>query len=85
MKIEASADVSLFNFIAMMSSEQVCMNLFLMELSTYMSKISDLHIVSIILQSLPMNRHQRNWVPAKHPEKWCHITFFGIVPDYIVS
>ena len=49
MKIDASAKVSSFNFIAMMSSEQVCMNLFFMELSTYMSKISDLHIVSIIL------------------------------------
>ena len=50
MKIEASANVSSFNFIAMMSSEQVCMNLFFMELSTYMSKISDLHIIiSIIL------------------------------------
>ena len=49
MKIEASAKVSSFNFIAMMSSEQVCMNLFFMELSTYMSIISDLHIVSIVL------------------------------------
>ena len=49
MKIEASANVSSFNFIAMMSSEQVCRNLFFMELSTYMSKISNLYIVSIIL------------------------------------
>ena len=49
MKSEASAKVNSFNFIAMMLSEQVCMNLFFMELSTNMSKISDLHIVSIIL------------------------------------
>ena len=49
MKIEASANVSSFNFIAMMLSEQVCINLFFMELSKYMSKISDLHIISIIL------------------------------------
>ena len=49
MKIEASANVSSFNFIAMMLSEQVCRNLFFMKLSTYMSKISELHIISIIL------------------------------------
>ena len=49
MNIEASDYVSSFNFIAMMLSEQVCINLFFMELSTYMSRISDLHIISIIL------------------------------------
>ena len=51
MKIEVSANVSSFNFkfIAMMLSEQVCMSLFFMELSTYVSKISDFQIISIIL------------------------------------
>ena len=45
MNIEASD--SSFSF---MLSEQVCINLSFMELSTYMSKISDLHIIiSIIL------------------------------------